>query len=85
MTFWQFFRKEGRQRTLTVLLCIIFSNVMKSVGFLLVLFLCRNSVTLYDFTSATPVAHTVSLPTTVTDLHMISGERLLVCDKTKDK
>ena len=80
MTFWQFFRKEGRQRTLTVLYIVY--HVMKSVGFLLVLFLCRNSVTLYDFTSATPVAHTVSLPTTVTDLHMISGEQLLA---TKDK
>lgn len=83
MTFWQFFRKEGRQRTLTALYIVY--HVMKSVGFLLVLFLCRNSVTLYDFTSAMPVAHTVSLPTTVTDLHMISGEQLLVCDKTRDK
>ena len=62
-----------------------FCNVMKCVGFLLVLFLCRNSVTLYDFASATPVAHMLSLPTVVTDVHMLSGEQLLVCDKTRDK
>lgn len=79
MTFWQFFRKEGRQKTLQT--CHFFSNVMKYIGF----FLCRNSVTLYDFAGATPVAHTVSLPTVVTDMHMLSGEQLLVCDKTRDK